>query len=117
MVKTYPGNDYHSFVRNGDDAEVLQELFEQFTCLGSESSWNDSGVRPGEVNFQYEIVSPNNNALVVYDRLNKDRVIVTSAGLKPFTRILEKEISDRCWGFDYDTYQSLQHALEKNRDK
>lgn len=107
MVKTYCGNDYHNFVNNGYDEDVLQELFEQITC----------DVRPSEVNFQYEIVCPKDSTVVIYDRLNKDRVIVTPAGKKPFIEILNREISDRCQGFDYDTYQSLQHALEKSRDK
>ena len=113
MPPNYQGNDYNAFLSNANDAQTLNELIDFLQGAGYEGTCFD-GIEPeGEVNDQYEIIISGDSKLVL-DRHSDDRIFISRDGEKTFLEMVDEEIERRCLGFDYDTYLSFQHAMERD---
>lgn len=109
VKKNYGGNDYQGFVRQAENRETLNDLVEFLTIFDPDSMKKGSR----EICYQYEIIN-SGGTVIIRDKYSGERVFVSGNGLDYFVSCASEELTKRCDGLDYDSWQRLQHAIEKD---
>lgn len=107
MTKNYQTNDYSAFLEQSDEPQNLAGLLDHLIGVGLEGTPWEGQIIDAVVNSQYELIVSGSN-VIVYDKMNNSRVVVTERAKSTFLDIVDKELQRQCGGIPYADWEEDQ---------